>query len=166
MKLIPFQNARAVTHLFLCLATGPLSTVLAQPVSNEPADVAALRAEVHRLGLELLQLRAELTQWKIETVSAHLQQARAERQRLTSERQIMEREIGDLSQGSANTAGSSGDERREELKNVQLPGLLTSERAAMEREASLGTVLGGETARRNEIHKELERRAARAPRSR
>lgn len=163
MKWNRIQSARALVPLFLCLATGALSKAPAQSVGDEPADVAALRSEVHRLGLELLQLRAELIQWRIETIGAHLQQVRAERQRLVGERQLMEREIGELSQVSSNTPGASDEERREELKTVQLPALLTSERAASEREASLAAALSAETARMNEIHKQVERLAARPP---
>ena len=124
--------------------------------------MAALRAEVHRLAVELLQVRAELTQWKIATISAHVQDARTERQRLVSERQLMEREIGELSQNSI-TPGGSNDERREELKNVHLPAILTSERAASDREASLATMLGEQTERMNKIQKQVQRLTAGAP---
>jgi hypothetical protein len=155
-----FQSPRALAPLFLCLMTGAVWIAPAQTVRDESADVAALRAEVHRLASELLQYRADLIEWKMQTIRAHLQQVQAERQRLAGERQIMEREIGELSQGSS---GSGDEERREELNTVQLPALLTSERAASEREALLAAALGAETARMNGIHKQAERLAARAP---
>ena len=157
--MCPFRNARTLFPVFVLVATGGLSMSRAQPLPAASGDVAALRAEVHRLGSELLQVRAELTQWKIESLNAYVQHARAERQRLASERQMMEREIGDLSEGSANTAGSNENERREQLKDVQLPSLLASERAASERESQLAAMLGNETERLNVIRKQLERHA-------
>ena len=152
------QNARRLMPVLVLVANGGLSMARAQTAPKEPEGLVNLRAEVQKLGSELLQVRAELTQWKIESLSAYVQQARAERQRLVSERQVMEREIGELSQGSNNTAGTNENERREELRDVQLPALLASERAAGDRESQLATMLGRETERLNAIRKQLEHR--------
>jgi hypothetical protein len=164
MQLNFVSSARGWGRLFLCLLTGAAWIASAQPVKDEATDVAALRAEVQRLALELLQYRAELVQWKMHTISAELQQVQAERQRLAGERQVIEREIGDLNQTSANGSGAEDEGRREELNNVQLPALLASERAATMREATLAAALGSETARMTGIQKQMQHLAVQASR--
>ena len=161
LNLVPSARARAV--LFLCLLTGAGWIAPAQSVKGEATGVAALRAEVQRLALELLQYRAELIEWKMQSMSAELQRVRAERQRLSSERQLIEREIGELHQASADGAGAEEEERKQELHNIQLPALLASERAVNAREAMLSAALSAESAQMTEIQKRAERLVTQPP---
>ena len=153
--------ARSHGALLLCLLIGSGGIVPAQTRENSQ-ETAALRAEVRKLALELLQLRAEFIQWRIQSIGAELQQVQAERHRLAAERQLIEREIGDLSQVSANGPGGEDEGRRDELKTAQLPAIWESERAATARETVLTTALGAETARFAEIHKHRQRLEAEA----
>ena len=162
MQLNSVQSARSCVRLFLCLVAGAAGIVSAQSVKDEADDVAALRAAVQRLASELLQYRAELIQWKIDSISAELHHVQAERQRLTGERQVIEREIGELNQASTNGHGAE-EERREELRTVQLPTIMDSERAATVREATLVAAFGAERARLSEIQKQVQRLAVQAP---
>jgi hypothetical protein len=161
MRLNLVRSTRNRLAVFLCVLTGAAWIASAQ--SAEATDVAALRAEVQRLALELLKYRAELTQWKMHFMSAELQHVRAERQRINSERQLVEREIGELNQASANGAGAEDEERKQELNNILLPTLLASEQAANAREATLSAALSAESAQMTEIQKRAERLAAQVP---
>jgi len=158
MNFIP--GARGCMCLLLCLLMGARWIASAQSVKDDRTDVAELRVEVQRLALELLQYQAELIQWKMHWISAELQQVQAERQRLAGERHLVEREIGDLNQASANGPGAEDEGRREELNTVQLPALMASERAATTREAALAAALGAESARITEVKKRMQRLAA------
>lgn len=157
------QSARSWVRLFLCLLTLAAWIASAQSVKDEADDIAALRAAVQRLASELLQYRAELIQWKIDSISAELHHVQAERQRLTGERQLIEREIGELNQASTNGPAAEDEGRREELKTVQLPAILDTERAATMREATLVAAFGAESARLTEIQKQVQRLAVQAP---
>jgi hypothetical protein len=157
------QIARSGAPLFFCLVTGAAGIVPAQSAKGEAADITALRAEVQRLALELLQYRAELIQWKMDSIGAELQHVQAERQHLTGERQVIEREIGELNQASTNGIGTE-EERREELRTVQLPTIMDRERAVTVREATLVAAFGAERARLSEIQKQVQRLTAHLPR--
>jgi hypothetical protein len=162
MQLNLIRRVRGRFGLLLCILTGAVWIASAQPVKEEISDVAALRAEVQRLALQLLQYRAELIQWKMHSFSAELEHVRAERQRLNSERQLIEREIGELNQTSANGAGAEDEERRQELNNVQLPALLASEGAVNAREAMLSSALSTESAQMTDVQEQAERLATQA----
>ena len=154
------KGSKGIAGAILLALIGVTWTGSAQSVRDEASDVGALRAEVRRLALEVLDCRAELVQWKVQVISSELAQVQAERQRITGDRQLIEREIGDLGQGSANGASGEDEGRREELNTAHLPALLETERAASQREASLTAALGAENARMTEMRKQAERLTA------
>jgi len=161
-KMLP--NARnRWTRPLLCLLIGTAGIVPAQTRENDAAENAALRAEVRKLSGDLLQLRADFVQWKMQSLGAELLRVQAERLRLTAERQLIEREIGDLSQVSADGPGGEDEGRREELKTAQLPAVWERERAAVAREAALGDALGAESERLAAIQKQKQRLESQAP---
>ena len=141
---------------FPCFLIAALCVTPAQSVRSDATDVTALRAEVQRLTLELLQYRAEFIQWKMHWIRTELQQVQTERQRLSSERRSIEQEIGELNLASTNNPGAEEEARKEELKSVQAPALMASERAATTREAALVAALNTEMARMAEIQKRLK----------
>jgi len=157
------RSAQSWTRLLLCLLAAAAGFAQSQPVKDEASEVVVLRAGVQRLALELLQHRAEFLQWKMQSMSSELTQVQAERHRLAAERQRIEREIGDLNQTSTNGPGGEDEDRREELKSIQLPALWESERAAATRETTLATALGAENARIIDIQKQLQRLAVEVP---
>ena len=151
------QSLSGWMGMCLCLFAGAAAIASAQPVKDETAEVALLRAEVQRLAVELLEYRAELVQWKMHIINTELLQVQAERQRLTGERQLIEREIGGLVPAATSNAGTDDEGRREDLHSVQLPALLSGERAAILREETLNAALSAENARLTEIQKQLQR---------
>lgn len=161
MPLNYFHRAPGRRRLLACLLMGAGACIApAQSVKAEPNDAAALRAEVQRLALEVLQVRAELIQWKMDSIRAELQRVQAERQRVAGERRLIEREIGHLDQAATKGPGAEDQARREELNDVQLREMLATERTTAAREATLIAALSAESARMNEIQKQVERQPA------
>lgn len=126
--------------------------------------MAALAAEVRRLGIELLQQRAEFIQWKIDSIQVQLQQAQLERQRLAREREEIERELGELNQASTQDPAAEDEERKQELTTVNLPALLAREYAITAHETALAAALTAETKRLAQTSLQLQARTA-EPRS-
>jgi hypothetical protein len=146
-----------------CVLVGVAQIAPAQTIENDSQQNATLRTDVRKLVRELLDLRAEFVQWKLDSIGMQLDQVRAERQRLAAERQLIEREIGDLSQISANGPGGEDDVRRDELKMVQLPAVWERERAATLRESVLASALHTEKERLDAIRQQRQRLEAETP---